>query len=289
MFNIISDYLQTSLDRRFNFCTITISNRTFFRSFFFLSWILIVFQLQSTLGQMEDNQTSQITVENISSLNNAKIENNVAKIMPNISNFKVNVGPDLNLIEGSLVSLSGEIPNIISTPEESVVYSWKQLEGPKIEINETEKNKQSLTFIAPNRPNDTKYVFELSAIQKKPNQTINLGNDTVGILITDVNKVAKGIDFDSTISPGVVDPFIIGQEIEKDGSEPIGNLQGFDSEEFEKFGIGKFDEEDAEDNKDLEGSNMDDRNGMDDKNGTDGKNGKDDEDDQDAKDREDDD
>ena len=109
-----------------------------------------------------------------------------------INNNRVNVGPDLRVSEGDLISITGLIANAISLPAQSVIYSWKQIEGPKINLADEEKQNKNLKFIAPNRPNDTKYVFELNAIQKKPSNDIELGKDSVTINVVDLNKIAKG-------------------------------------------------------------------------------------------------
>ena len=109
-----------------------------------------------------------------------------------INNNRVNVGPDLRVYEGDIISITGLIANAISLPAQSVIYSWKQIEGPKINLADEEKQNKNLKFIAPNRPNDTKYVFELNAIQKKPSNDIELGKDSVTINVIDMNKIAKG-------------------------------------------------------------------------------------------------
>ena len=109
-----------------------------------------------------------------------------------INNNQVNVGPDLRVYEGDLISINGLIANAISLPAQSVIYSWKQIEGPKINLADEEKQNKNLKFIAPNRPNDTKYVFELNAIQKKSSNDIELGKDSVTINVIDINKIAKG-------------------------------------------------------------------------------------------------
>jgi hypothetical protein len=46
--------------------------------------------------------------------------------------------------------------------------------------------------MAPNRPTDTKYAFELKVVQKTPNGNIDFGKDIINILVIDANKVAKG-------------------------------------------------------------------------------------------------
>lgn len=138
-------------------------------------------------------------------LNNNNIINSNDNIDKNISfdkenvtksnifnNNRVNVGPDLRVYEGDLISINGLIANAISLPAQSVIYSWKQIDGPKINLADEEKQNKNLKFIAPNRPNDTKYVFELNAIQKKSSNDIDLGKDSVTINVIDMNKIAKG-------------------------------------------------------------------------------------------------
>ncbi len=68
-----------------------------------------------------------------------------------------------------------------------------KLKCPKINLVEEEKQNKNLQFIAPNRPNDSKYVFELKAIQKKEAKNMDLGKDSVTITVLDINKVAKGV------------------------------------------------------------------------------------------------
>ena len=125
-------------------------------------------------------------------INNNTIPNNVTNVN-NSGNNRVNVGPDLTVFEGDLVSLTALIFNAISLPSQSVIYSWNQVEGPKINLVEEEKQNKNLQFIAPNRPNDSKYVFELKAIQKKEAKNMDLGKDSVTITVLDINKVAKGV------------------------------------------------------------------------------------------------
>ena len=93
--------------------------------------------------------------------NNVIINENNGTNADNIKNNLVSVGPDLTVFEGDLVSLRALIVNAISLPSQSVIYSWNQIEGPKINLAEEEKQNKNLQFIAPNRPNDSKYVFEL--------------------------------------------------------------------------------------------------------------------------------
>ena len=59
----------------------------------------------------------------------------------------VNVGPDLTVSEGDLISITGLIANAISLPAQSVIYSWNQIEGPKINLADEEKQVKNLKFI----------------------------------------------------------------------------------------------------------------------------------------------
>ena len=118
------------------------------------------------------------------------INSNITK--SNINNNLVNIGADRRVYEGDLISITGLIANAISLPAHSVIYSWNQTEGPKIDLSDEEKQNKNLKFIAPNRPNDTKYVFELNAIQKNSPNNIELGKDSVTVIVMDINKIAKG-------------------------------------------------------------------------------------------------
>ena len=69
----------------------------------------------------------------------------------------------MTVFEGNLITLKTLIANAIALPSQSVIYSWNQVDGPKINLAEEEKQNKNLQFIAPNRPNDSKYVFELKA------------------------------------------------------------------------------------------------------------------------------
>ena len=73
-----------------------------------------------------------------------------------------------------------------------LLYSWNQIEGPKINLTEEDKRNKILKFIAPNYPVDTKYAFEVKVVQKKPNGSIVLGKDRINFLVIDTNKIAKG-------------------------------------------------------------------------------------------------
>lgn len=142
-----------------------------------------------------DTQINNNTVTNSTNTSNNVIIYEKNGTNPNnIKNNRVNVGPDLTVFEGDLISLRPLIVNAISIPSQSVDYSWNQIEGPKINLLEDEKQNKNLQFIAPNRPNDSKYVFELKAIQKAESKSIDLGKDSVTVTVLDINKVAKGVN-----------------------------------------------------------------------------------------------
>ena len=189
------------------FHTIT-NNKLFYAILFTLSLLLLVpaIQLEIALGSnLQITTTNNSTIVNDDG-DNASTNNDSLKIQydKNIINYhhnnnnnspdnnRLSLGPDRNVTEGTNLALVGIISNAISIPANSVVYSWKQIDGPKIDLKEEDKQQKILRFAAPNRPNDTKYVFELNAIQKKGNENINLGTDSINILVVDINKIAKG-------------------------------------------------------------------------------------------------
>jgi hypothetical protein len=136
-----------------------------------------------------------------SSSSNVIIDKRNVTNADNIKNNRVSIGPDLHVFEGDIVSLRALIVNAISLPSQSVIYSWNQVEGPKINLAEEEKQNKNLQFIAPNRPNDSKYVFELKVIQKTESKNIILGKDSVTITVLDINKAAKGVNMQNI--PGI--------------------------------------------------------------------------------------
>ena len=155
---------------------------------------IFAFILLTSLIQMN------IILASTPQINNNTILNNVTNA-DNSENNRVNVGPDLTVFEGDLITLKTLIANAISLPSQSVIYSWNQIEGPKINLAEEEKQNKNLQFIAPNRPNDSKYVFELKAIQKTGSKSIDLGKDSVTVSVLDINKVAKGVNIQNI--PGI--------------------------------------------------------------------------------------
>lgn len=156
---------------------------------------LFAFILLTSLIQMN------VILASIPQINNNTILNNNVTNADNSGNNRVNVGPDLTVFEGDLITLKTLIANAISLPSQSVIYSWNQVDGPKINLAEEEKQNKNLQFIAPNRPNDSKYVFELKAIQKTDSKNIDLGKDSVTITVLDINKAAKGVSMQNI--PGI--------------------------------------------------------------------------------------
>ena len=153
----------------------------------------------SSTNETLENNIVNITKKNMN--NSIDNGNNTSENISKINKNRVSLGPDRDAMEGTVISIKGIISNSIAIPAQSVIYSWKQLAGPKIELEENEAQKSTLIFMAPNRPNDTKYTFELNAIQKSDNKNINLGKDSINILVVDTNKDAKGFAIDSTTIP----------------------------------------------------------------------------------------
>jgi hypothetical protein len=128
-----------------------------------------------------NNQTQ--TTSSLSKDNNNENNNN---------NDRFTIGSDLTVFEGEPISLKPLITNAIALPAKSLIYSWNQIEGPKINLPDEAKINKFLEFMAPNRPSDTRYAFELKVVQKTPNGNMELGKDIINILVIDTNKVAKG-------------------------------------------------------------------------------------------------
>lgn len=165
----------------------------------FFVFILLISLNQMSIILASNTQINNNTLANNNNNNNNNSSSNVIidqkneTNADNIKNNRVSIGPDLNVFEGDIISLRAFIVNAISLPSQSVIYSWNQVDGPKINLAEEEKQNKNLQFIAPNRPNDSKYVFELKAIQKTDSETIDLGKDSVTITVRDINKAAKGV------------------------------------------------------------------------------------------------
>jgi hypothetical protein len=168
--------------------------------YFFLFIIILIPAVQLENALASDLQID--TSNNIPMIQDNKYTNNIIKIQSkdtlsikkiSFDNNRVSLGADQTVTEGTNVTIGGIIAGAIGMPKGSVIYNWKQIEGPKIYLTEEDKQQKVLRFVAPNRPNDTKYVFELSALQKKDNEKINLGKDSINIFIIDSNKIAKGV------------------------------------------------------------------------------------------------
>lgn len=173
----------------------------------FFVFILLISLNQMSIILASNTQINNNTLANNNNNNNNNSSSNVIidqkneTNADNIKNNRVSIGPDLNVFEGDIISLRAFIVNAISLPSQSVIYSWNQVDGPKINLAEEEKQNKNLQFIAPNRPNDSKYVFELKAIQKTDSKNIDLGKDSVTITVLDINKAAKGVSMQNI--PGI--------------------------------------------------------------------------------------
>jgi hypothetical protein len=136
--------------------------------------------LNNEMAIKNQTQTTSLSKDN----NNENNNNN--------NNDRFTIGSDLTVFEGEPISLKPLIANAIALPAKSLIYSWNQIEGPKINLPDEAKINKFLEFMAPNRPSDTKYAFELNVVQKTPNGNMELGKDIINILVIDANKVAKG-------------------------------------------------------------------------------------------------
>jgi hypothetical protein len=166
-----------------------------------LGFFLIILILLNTTNvyplETDDNLTADLKISNDDvNVTKPKIENEVAKKLHPTNQTKVSAGQDMVVLEGDIVNLNGSIANSLPIAEQSLLYLWKQSEGPKIDLLQNTDGNKSINFIAPNRPNDTRYVFELNVIKvsnEAPVKNVTLGKDSVNILVTDVNKIAKGL------------------------------------------------------------------------------------------------
>jgi hypothetical protein len=135
------------------------------------------------------NLNNEMAIKNQTQTTSLSKDNNNEN---NNNNDRFTIGSDLTVFEGEPISLKPLIANAIALPAKSLIYSWNQIEGPKINLPEEAKINKFLEFMAPNRPSDTKYAFELNVVQKTPNGNMELGKDIINILVVDANKVAKG-------------------------------------------------------------------------------------------------
>jgi hypothetical protein len=114
------------------------------------------------------------------------------------------------MLEGTMVTLNGSsnnnINNKISNIGNTATYLWRQTNGPAVILNGN--NTEHAYFVAPNRPNDTKYTFALEIPQNQVvnNNTNNTNQsgpaiDTVDILVKDINAISKkGRSFQQQVS-----------------------------------------------------------------------------------------
>ncbi len=172
-----------------------ITNKLSYAILFMILLIGSTIQVEIALSSNIPITTNNTTIvnDNTNTNNSLKIQyKNSVNYHNNITDDnRLSLGPDRMVPEGTNLTLGGIISGAISIPANSVIYSWKQLDGPKLDLKEEDKQQKILRFVAPNRPNDTKYVFELNAIQKKDNENINLGTDSINILVIDANKEEK--------------------------------------------------------------------------------------------------
>lgn len=161
--------------------------------------IVIIIQLDEAFSSNidgQDTKTIEIEEEEEGETNLGNKINTNSQTKTNSSNSNNNnqliIGSNLTVFEGELISLKPSIANAIAMPSNSLIYSWNQVEGPKINLPDEDKKNKVLNFMAPNRPTDTKYAFELRVVQKTPSGNIDLGKDIINILVIDTNKAAKG-------------------------------------------------------------------------------------------------
>ena len=162
-----------------------------------IALVVIIIQLNVAFGSNSNLEANDnyIVEEN----KNNNLDNNLEKVKQSQNNSmninthnRVNAVSDITVYEGEPVSLKPLISNAIALPANSLLYFWNQIEGPKVNLAEQDKKNKILNFIAPNLPNDTRYTFEVKVVQKKPNGNIDLGKDTINVLVIDSNKIAKG-------------------------------------------------------------------------------------------------
>ena len=104
-----------------------------------------------------------------------------------------NAGSDQTVVEGTIITLNGSSSNNKSSNIGNMGnYLWRQTAGPSIILNDN--NTAHPTFVAPNRPNDTKYTFALDVFdenQVNNNNQTGAAIDTVDIIVKDVNLESK--------------------------------------------------------------------------------------------------
>jgi hypothetical protein len=231
--------------------------------------ILISFNTTNVFGlENDDNQTADSKISNYDvNVTEPKIKNEVAKLQTQATDqTKVSAGQDMVVLEGDIVTLNGSFANSMPIAEQSLLYLWKQSGGPKIDLLQNTDGNKSVNFIAPNRPNDTRYVFELNVIKVSNEDTVKnvtMGKDSVNILVTDVNKIAKGLSSEPVSDAGVLESnFAYTDDLQNFEDTKDGN--GEDT----KDGNGEDTKDgNGEDTKDGNGEDTKDGNGEDTKDG----------------------
>lgn len=172
-----------------------------------IALVVIIIQLNVAFGSNSNLEANDNYI--VEEKKNNNLDNNLEKVKQSQNNSmninthnRVNAGSDITVYEGEPVSLKPLISNAIALPANSLLYFWNQIEGPKVNLAEQDKKNKILNFIAPNLPNDTRYAFEVKVVQKNPNGNIDLGKDTINVLVIDSNKIAKGpsMNIQSSIS-----------------------------------------------------------------------------------------
>lgn len=107
-----------------------------------ITLVVIIIQLNDAFGSNLEQNYNTI-VENKANLDENNLEiNNKQNLTSSINinkNDQVTVGSDIKVFEGQPISLKLLIANAISFPAKSLIYSWNQLEGPKINLAEEAK------------------------------------------------------------------------------------------------------------------------------------------------------
>ena len=107
-----------------------------------ITLVVIIIQLNDAFGSNIELSNNPI-VENKANLDENNLEmNNKQNLTSSINinkNDWVTVGSDIKVFEGQLISLKPLIANANFTFQQNLVYSWNQLEGPKINLTEEAK------------------------------------------------------------------------------------------------------------------------------------------------------
>jgi hypothetical protein len=184
-----------------------IDNKKLIFALSFIALVVIIIQLNVAFGSNLEGNNISMVENNDNNLDNNKLEeiddkqDQTTNSMNINSNIQVTAKSNITLYEGEPITLKPAVSNAIALPAKSLLYSWNQIEGPKINLTEEDKKNKILNFIAPNYPSDTKYGFEVKVVQKNPNGNIDLGKATMNILVIDTNKIAKGASMNIPSTP----------------------------------------------------------------------------------------